>query len=87
MFDDTVLDKHHSFATDLVRRQYSSNTCCVIQDIGVVTCVYVNRKFDQFWLIDYRIYDPAGGGKNKSARIDDMLTHTVYQSGLRLRSK
>jgi hypothetical protein len=25
-----------------------------------VTCVYVNPETDQFWLIDYRIYDPEG---------------------------
>lgn len=31
----------------------------------MVTCVDVNPELDQFWLIDYRIYDPEGDGKTK----------------------
>jgi hypothetical protein len=27
--------------------------------------VYVHPDTDQFWLIDYRIYDPEGDGKSK----------------------
>ncbi len=65
IFDDTVLDKHSSFAIELVRRQYSGNARGIIKGIGVVTCVYVNPSTDQFWLIDYRIYDPEGDGKTK----------------------
>ncbi|MEO1211848.1 MAG: transposase [Cyanobacteria bacterium J06638_20] len=79
VFDDTVLDKQHSFAIELVRRQYSGNAHGVIKGIGVVTCVYVNPKLDQFWLIDYRIYDPEGDGKSKLDHVKDMLNHTVYQ--------
>lgn len=82
VFDDTLLDKHHSFAIDLVRRQYSGNAHGVVNGIGVVTCVYVNPELDQFWLIDYRIYDPVGDGKSKLIHVDDMLTHTVYQKQL-----
>ncbi len=58
IFDDTVLDKNFSFKIELVRRQYSGNAKKVIKGIGVVTCIYVNPAIDQFWLIDYRIYDP-----------------------------
>lgn len=77
VFDDTVLDKQHSFAIELVRRQYSGNAHGVIKGIGVVTCVYVNPEFDQFWLIDYRIYDPDGDGKSKLDHVQEMLSHTV----------
>jgi hypothetical protein len=52
---------------ELVRSQYSGNAKAVIKGIGVVTCVYVNPEMDQFWLIDYRIYDPDGDGKSKRA--------------------
>ena len=52
LFDDTVLDKHHSRRIELVRRQYSGNAHGVIAGIGLVTCVYVNPDTDQFWLID-----------------------------------
>jgi hypothetical protein len=46
--------------------------------VGVVTCVYVNPDLDQFWIIDYRIYDPAGDGKTKLDHVRDMLENIVY---------
>ena len=61
LFDDTVLDHNHSFEIELVRRQYSGNAHGIIKGIGMVTCVYVNPELDRFWIIDYRIYDPAAG--------------------------
>jgi hypothetical protein len=82
VFDDTVLDKNYSFAIELVRRQYSGNAHGVIKGIGVVTCVYVNPGLDQFWLIDYRIYDPDGDGKTKLDHVREMLTNLVYQKPL-----
>src|SRR5713101_2935090 len=82
LFDDTVLDKNYSFAIELVRSQYSGNAKAVIKGIGVVTCVYVNPNTDQFWLIDYRIYDPAGDGKSKLDHVREMLTNVVYQKQL-----
>jgi hypothetical protein len=82
LFDDTVLDKNFSFAIDLVRRQYSGNAKAVIKGIGVVTCVYVNPPLDRFWLIDYRIYDPAGDGKSKLDHVREMLANIVYQKQL-----
>jgi hypothetical protein len=82
VFDDTVLDKQHSFAIDLVRRQSSGNAHGVIKGIGVVTCVYVNPELDQFWLLDYRIYDPNGDGKSKLDHVREMLSHTVHHKQL-----
>ena len=61
VFDDTVIDKNFSHQIELVRRQYSGNAHGVIKGIGVVNCVYVNPETEQFWIIDFRIYDPAGG--------------------------
>ena len=80
--DDTVLDKNASFAIELVRRQYSGNAGGVIKGIGVVTCVYVNPETDQFWLIDYRIYDPEGDGKTKLDHVREMLGNIVYHKHL-----
>ena len=54
----------------------------VIKGIGVVTCVYVNPQTDQFWIIDYRIYDPDGDGKTKLDHLQDMLQHCVYAKQL-----
>lgn len=82
LFDDTVLDKNYSQAIELVRRQYSGNAKAVIKGIGVVTCVYVNPETDQFWLIDYRIYDPDGDGKSKLDHVREMLTKVVFQKQL-----
>jgi len=82
LFDDTVLDKNYSFAIELVRAQYSGNAKAVIKGIGVVTCVYVHPDTDQFWLIDYRIYDPEGDGKSKRDHVREMLTNVVYQKQL-----
>ena len=82
IFDDTVIDKRHSFAIELVRRQWSGNAKKVIKGIGVVTCVYVNPETDAFWLIDYRLYDPEGDGKSKLEHVQEMLLNTVYSKQL-----
>ena len=82
VFDDTVIDKNFSRNIELVRRQYSGNAHGVIKGIGVVTCVYVNPQIDQFWIIDYRIYDPEGDGKTKLDHMQDMLVNGVYHKKL-----
>ncbi len=41
-----------------------------------------NPDTDQFWLIDYRMYDPDGDGKSKLDHVREMLTHIVYQKAL-----
>ena len=86
VFDDTVLDKNHSFAIELVRRQYSGNAKRVIKGIGVVTCIYVNPEVDQFWLLDYRLYAPAGDGKSKLDHVREMLTNLHYHKTLPCRA-
>lgn len=86
VFDDTVIDKNYSFKVDLVRRQYSGNAHGIIKGIGVVTCVYVNPILDQFWIVDYRIYDPSGDGKTKLDHVDEMLKHGVYSKQLLFRT-
>lgn len=85
VFDDTVIDKSHARRIELVRRQYSGNAHAVIRGIGVVTCVYVNPEVDEFWIIDYRIYDPEGDGKSKLDHVHEMLTNGCYQKGLLFR--
>lgn len=82
VFDDTVIDKGYSQAIELVRRQYSGNAHQVIKGIGVVTCIYVNPELDNFWLLDYRIYDPDGDGKSKLVHVQEMLSHSTYKKQL-----
>ncbi|CAA9333441.1 Mobile element protein [uncultured Leptolyngbya sp.] len=82
LFDDTVLDKHHSSSIELSRRQYSGNEHRVIRGIGLVSCVYVNVQTRQFWVIDYRLYDPDGDGHNKLEHVAAMLNGVVYSKQL-----
>lgn len=81
-FDDTVLDKHHAFAIELMRRQYSGNAHGIIKGIGVVTCVYINPELERFWIIDYRIYAPEGDGKSKLDHVREMLTNAISDKDL-----
>lgn len=82
LFDDTVLDKSHSFKIESVRRQWSGNRGEVIKGIGVVTCVYVNATLNRFWIIDYRIYNPDTDGKMKTDHVREMLTNAVEHKRL-----
>ena len=82
VFDDTVANKNFSQEIELVRHQYSGNAHRVIKGIGIVTCVYVNPDLDQFWIIDYRIYDPDGDGKTKLDHVQEMLLNCVHQKQL-----
>lgn len=84
-FDDTVLDHNTAFKIELVRRQYSGNAHGVIKGIGVVTCIYLNPDTDQFWIIDYRIYDPDGDGKSKLDHVREMLNNALHDKGLPFR--
>ncbi len=36
--------------------QWSGSDKKVVQGIGIVTCLYVNSKTNEYWIIDYRIY-------------------------------
>ncbi len=82
IFDDTVIDKNFSNCIELVRRQYSGAEHRVIRGIGLISCVYVNVKTGQFWVIDYRVYDPDGDGKTKLDHVADMLRNLVYSKQL-----
>lgn len=79
IFDDSVLDKRYSEEIEIVRRQYSGNEHGILKGIGLVSCIYVNPKFQTFWVIDYRIFNPDVDGKTKIAHVKDMLQNLVYQ--------
>ena len=82
LFDDTVLDKRYSASIELARRQYSGNEHRVIRGIGLISCVYVNGETGQFWVIDYRLYDPDGDGQSKLDHVAEMLNSVVESSQL-----
>lgn len=82
IFDDTVVDKNFSTKIEAVRRQWSGNEHRVIKGIGVVTCIYVNPETDQFWAIDYRIYNPDVDGRDKNDHVKNMLRNVVEHKKL-----
>lgn len=82
VFDDSVLDKNYSRQIESVRWQYSGNAHGVIRGIGLVNCLYVNPQTGQFWLIDYRIFDPERDGKGKIDHVQEMLEQVVYHKQL-----
>jgi hypothetical protein len=73
IFDDTVLEKSFGPKIEVTRKQWSGNEKSVIRGIGVVSCVYVNPETEQFWVIDYRIFDPERDGLSKLDHVRDML--------------
>jgi hypothetical protein len=77
LFDDTVINKEHSEKIEMAQVQYSGNAHGLVLGISVVNCVYYNPETKQFWVIDYRIYDPKTDGRNKLQHMEDMLRHTV----------
>jgi hypothetical protein len=82
IFDDSVLDKRYSFKIDMVRRQYSGNEHRVIKGIGVVNCVYVNLDTQEFWVIDWRIYNPDEDGKTKLDHMREMFDNALHHKKL-----
>jgi hypothetical protein len=82
VFDDSVLDKSYSRQIESVRWQYSGNAHGIIRGIGLVNCLYVNPNTGQFWLIDYRIFDPERDGKSKIDHVQTMLEQVVYHKQL-----
>ena len=79
IFDDVVLEKTHSTKIQGVRRQYSGNQHGVIKGIGVVNCVYFDPVANQFWVIDFRVFDPDRDGKTKLDHVRDMLVSATHR--------
>jgi hypothetical protein len=79
IFDDTVLEKSFGPKIEVARKQCSGNGKGVIRGIGVVSCVYVNPKTEDFWVIDYRIFDPETDGKTKLDHVEEMLRSVEHR--------
>lgn len=79
IFDDVVLEKIHSSKIQGVRRQYSGNQHGIIKGIGVVNCVYFEPIANQFWVIDFRIFDPDRDGKTKLDHVQEMLVSAIHR--------
>ena len=86
VFDDTVLDKSHSKNIESVRWQYSGNAHGVIRGIGLVTCIYINPESGEFWIIDYRVFDPERDGKSKVEHVREMLNNALYSKKIKFKT-
>ncbi|MGA7953029.1 MAG: transposase [Gloeobacterales cyanobacterium] len=86
VFDDTVIDKRFSNHIELVRRLYSGAEHRVIRGIGLISCLYVNPHTEQFWIIDYRLYEPDGDGKSKLDHLLDMFSQVLEHKALPFRA-
>lgn len=82
IFDDTVINKKYAKKIELVRRQYSGNEHKVIRGIGIVNCIYFNPQTEQFWIIDYRVYDPDSDKKSKIDHVEDIIFNVVNKKKL-----
>jgi len=82
VFDDSILDKNHSKNIESVRWQYSGNAHGIIRGIGLVNCIYINPETNQYWSIDYRIFDPERDGKSKMCHVKDMLENALHSKQL-----
>jgi hypothetical protein len=77
VFDDSIPDKNHSHSIELVRHQYSGNAHGLIKGIGMINCLYVNSDSGQYWIVDYRMYDPDSDGNTKLDHAQEMLVRRV----------
>jgi hypothetical protein len=82
VFDDSVLDKRYSSKIEMVRLQYSGNEHGLVKGIGVVNCVYVNLDTGEYWIIDWRIYNPGDDGKTKLDHVREMFDNAIAHKKL-----
>ena len=73
--DDSVMDKAGSERIEVASAQYSGQKHGITTGIGVVTLVYINPELDQYWILDYRIYDKATDGKKKTVHALEMIEY------------
>ena len=76
--DDTVLDKGSSSEIEVASAQYSGQKHGITTGIGVVTLVYINPELEQFWILDYRVYDKDTDDKKKTDLALEMIEY--YQT-------
>lgn len=79
IFDDPVLEKSFGPKIELTRKQWSGNEKSVVRGIGVVSCLYVNPKTENFWVIDYRIFDPETDGLSKLDHVEEILGSVAHR--------
>lgn len=86
IFDDSVQDKRYSEKIELVRLQYSGAEHGLVRGIGIVNLVHTTGRDDEFFPVDYRIYDPDKDGKTKNQHFREMLLRAIADKRLTART-
>ena len=73
IFDDCVLPKKHSRKIEVSKIQYAGCEKGLVKGIGIVNCIYYNPDMNEYWVVDYRMYDPPIDGKTKLDHMKEML--------------
>lgn len=73
ILDDSVQNKEYSQSIKLVKNQYSGAEHGLVRGIGIVNLVHTCGPGDDFYPIDYRIFDPESDGKTKNEHFREML--------------
>ena len=75
IIDKTVLEHRNSKNIETAFYQYSGQSHSVKMGIGVINLVYYNPELDQFWLIDYRIWNGGlkGDGISEVAYAKELI--------------
>ncbi|MDZ7876130.1 MAG: hypothetical protein U5L45_00590 [Saprospiraceae bacterium] len=84
--DDSVQDKRYSKFIELVKKQYSGNEHGLVRGIGIVNLVHTSGEKDDFFPIDYRIYDNLTDGKTKNEHFREMFIAAVANKSLLCRT-
>ena len=75
--DDSVQDKRYSKQIEMVKLQYSGAAGGLVRGIGVINLLHTSAAAeDDFFPIDFRIYNPGGtggDGRTKNEHFRDML--------------
>ena len=65
IIDKTVLEHKNSKKIELGHYQHSGQSHSITMGIGLINAVYYNPELEQYWLIDYRIWDKPTSGKTE----------------------
>lgn len=84
--DDSVQDKRYSKFIELVKKQFSGNVHGLVRGIGIVNLVHTSGGKNDFFPIDYRIYDDKTDGKTKNEHFREMFISAVSGKGLKCRT-
>lgn len=79
--DDSVQEKPHSRAIELVKRQYSGNAHGLVKGIGIVNLVHSAGA--EYYPIDFRVYAPHVDGLTKNDHFRDLLRRAYGEKEIR----